>query len=97
MDAAGAPWLCGSLIPGLITQPRQAFVPAQDRKHFENAGRGGFSGQCHAQGLGNRAELTGAIFLAIDHDAHGLTHGLVAATPAPAAPARVPTRARAGR
>jgi len=48
--------------------------------------------------LGNRAELTGAIFLAIDHDAHGLTHGLVAATPVPApVPPRVPARARAGR
>jgi hypothetical protein len=53
--------------------------------------------------LGNRAELTGAIFLAIDHDAsghdaHGLTHGLVAATPVPApVPPRVAARARAGR
>ena len=45
--------------------------------------------------LGNRAELTGAVFMAIDH---GVAHGFAAAAPVPVPEPRAATaRARAGR
>ncbi len=45
--------------------------------------------------LGNRAELTGAVFMAIDH---GVAHGFAAVAPVPVpAPRAAATRARAGR
>jgi hypothetical protein len=49
--------------------------------------------------LGNRAELTGAVFMAIDHGLHGshgvTSRGLAAVDEPP--PARVAARARASR
>src|SRR5579863_8193642 len=49
--------LQGRLPGGLIVEPRQAFVPSQNRENLEDSRRGGASGQGGPQGLGDGAKF----------------------------------------